>query len=67
MLDRAQATISPLPSHSVPRQHSLPNLVTEIGPNRSLQLGGTVSDQVAQVLEVVTGGDAETANEVLGS
>ena len=65
------------PSHSRPASSSLYHtpllyplvalnrLAAEVGTDSPLQLRSALADEVAQVLEVVTGSDAELADKVL--
>lgn len=42
-------------------------LASEIGANGTLKLGGTLTQHMGQILQVIAGGDAEFADKVLRS
>lgn len=43
------------------------HLVAQVAPDRALQLSGTLTQDLGQVLEVITGRNSKFANEVLSS
>jgi hypothetical protein len=43
-----------------------PFSAAQVRPDSALELGSTLADNVAQVLEIVAGCDAKAAHEVLG-